>query len=287
MSNKKVAFRFHLNAFLLTVYLIISGVLLAFSSGGMVVNFRALGFNLMSGTQRGINTLTTFFSGTITAINELSELKQRYDVLETQLKDYELLQRTNANIILENERLKSLLGFSESLSLKNIPAEIIGRDPNNLYSGITINRGIKHGIKKNMPVISFQGSNIGLVGKIVQVGRNTSMIMPIYDYQCFVSARLETSRYMGLINGRGTPEATLVMKYLKKRARDEIRMGDKVVASGENYNYPKNMLIGFVSGIRALDYETSIELDIEPIIDFSRLENIFVLDIATLAEEVD
>ncbi len=285
MKKLPFTFRFHLDAFLLTVYLILAGIFLAFSTGGMVMNFRSIGFNLMSGTQRGVYSITGFFSGTVAAIRELSQLKDRYEALEERLKDYELLQRSNADIRLENERLKELLGFSESITLDNIPAQIIGRDPNNLYSGITINRGVRHGVRKNMPVISFQGSNTGLVGKIVQVGRSTSMIMPVYDYQCYVSARLEESRYMGLVNGRGSADSPLLMRYLKKRARDEIRVGDKIVASGENYNYPRDVPIGFVSSIRSLDYETSLELDIEPIIDFSRLENVFVLDLETLSQE--
>lgn len=277
-------FRFRLDSFLLTVYLIISGILLTFSSGGFIVNFRSIGFSFMSGAQRGIYSVTAFFSGTVTAISELSDLKERYDALVLQLKDYELLQRSNADIRAENERLKTLLGFSEGLVHKNIPAEIIGRDPNNLYSGISINRGARHGIRKNMPVVSFQGGNTGLVGKIVQVGRSTSLVMPVYDYQCFVSSRLETSRYEGLVNGQGSSDAPLVMKYVKKRARDEIKPGDRVVASGENYNFPKDMPIGFVSRIRGLDYETSLELDVEPVIDFSRLESVFVLDMMTGAE---
>ena len=286
MQKRRIPIQFRRDAFLLTIYLLVSGIFLAFSGGGFVVNFRDIGFSFMSGAQRGIYSVSSFFSGTVSAVSELSDLRRKYQELSKRLEDYELLQRSNADIKTENERLKQLLGFSQSLSIKNIPAGIIGRDPNNLYSGITINRGAKHGIKKNMPVISFQGSNTGLVGKIVQVGRTTSLVMPVYDYQCFVSARLETSRYDGLVNGQGSADGLLVMKYVKKRARDEIMVGDKIITSGENYNYPGSIPIGFVSKIRGLDYETSLELDVEPVIDFSRLENVFVLDMsAGQAEE--
>lgn len=285
MQKRQLPFKFRLDAFLLAIYLIISGIMLAFSSGGFVVNFRDIGFSLMSGAQRGLYSVSSFFSGTVTAVKELSELKEKYEVLSKRLEDYELLQRSNADIRVENQHLKELLGFSESISIKNIPAEIIGRDPNNLYSGITINRGARHGIKKNMPVISFQGSNSGLVGKIVQVGRNTSLVMPVYDYQCYVSARLESSRYDGLVNGQGSSDSPLVMKYVKKRARDEIKIGEMIMTSGENNKYPKNVSIGFVSKIRGMDYETSLELDVEPVIDFSRLENVFVLDMNNVPGE--
>ena len=284
MRNGKFLFRFKLDTFLLTVYTIVSCVFLAFSSGGFVVNFRGIGFSFMSGAQRGMYSVTSFFSGTVSAISELSEMKKKYDELVARLDDYEILQRSIADVKLENERLKKTLGFSESLAIRNIPAEIIGRDPNNLYSGISIDRGAVHGIRKNMPVISFQGSNAGIVGKVVQVGRSASLVMPVYDYQCFVSARLETSRYDGLVNGQGSGDSPLVMKYVKKRAKDEIKVGDRVVASGENYNFPRDVPIGFVSRVRGIDYETSLELDIEPVIDFSRLENVFVLDMASGGE---
>jgi len=287
MQKRQLPFKFRIDSFLLVIYLLISGIFLAFSSGGFVVNFRDIGFSLMSGAQRGVYSISSFISGTATAIGELSELKQKYQDLSKRLEDYELIQRSNADIRVENEHLKELIGFSESVTAKNIPAEIIGRDPNNLYSGITINRGARHGIKKNMPVISFQGSNTGLVGKVIQVGRNTSLVMPIYDYQCFISARLESSRYDGLVNGQGDSDTPLVMKYVKKRARDEIHIGDKVVTSGENNNFPKNVPIGFVSKITGIDYETSLELEIDPVIDFSKLENVFVLDMNQSAGDIE
>lgn len=284
MSKRQLPFKFRFDSFLLAIYLMISGVFLAFSSGGFVVNINGIGFSLMSGAQRGLYSVSSFFTGTVSAIRELSDLKEKYAVLSARLEDYELLQRSNADVKAENEHLKALLGFTESIAVKNIPAEIIGRDPNNLYSGITINRGARHGIKRDMPVIAFQGSNSGLVGKIVQVGRSTSMIMPIYDYQCYVSARLDTTRYLGLTNGQGSDDSPLVMKYIKKRAKDEILVGEKVVTSGETANYPKNVAIGFVSRIRGLDYETSLDVDVEPLIDFSRLENVFVLDMNSVPD---
>ena len=287
MSDRRVPFKFRLDIFLLSLYLFVSGLLLAFSSGGFIVNFGNIGFSVLSGAQRGLYSVASFFSGTINAVHELTVMRKSYIELQERIADYELLQRSNAEIRLENEHLKKLLGFSRSLDVVNIPAEITGRDPSNLYSGLIINRGSRHGIRKNMPVVSFQGSGAALVGKIVQVGRSSSIILPVYDYQAFVSARLQSTQYEGLINGQGGVDVPLVMKYIKKRARDEISVGDIVVTSGESYQYPKNVPVGMISRIRGLDYETSLELDIEPIIDFSRLEDVFVLDMSSLKSEIE
>lgn len=238
----------------------------------------------MSGIQRGVYSVTSFFSDSFNAVRELADLREKYRLLEDKLKEYETMQRSNAEIRKENERLRKLLSFTETITIKNIPAEIIGRDPSNLYSGITINRGAKDGIRKNMPVISFQGSVEGLVGKVVQVGRNTSMIMPMYDMQCYVSARMEDNRFYGLVNGQGNPESPLVMRYVQKRAREEIKTGERVITSGESDNYPKNIAVGTVTGINSNDYENSIEVMINPVVDFAKLDTVLVLDINSVNE---
>ena len=73
------------------------------------------------------------------------------------------------------------------------------------------------------------------------------------------------------------------MNYIKKRVLNEIQYGDIIVTSGENDNYMKDIPIGTISSITPLDYDTSLELQIIPVIDFNRLENVIVADFKNLA----
>ena len=278
--KKKFSFKIRLDVFLLIVLLVISSVLLTFSGGRFIVDFKSVGFSVAAGTENAVHSVSVFVTDTVTAVRELAELRTKYAALTEKLKDYELLQRSNADIRRENRELKELLGFADEISYKNIPAQVTGFDPDNLYSGIIINRGTTHGVRKNMPVIAFQGSNAGLVGKIVQVGRASSMVIPVYDYQCYVAARVQTTKHRGLVNGQGSPDLPLIMRYVQKRAKDEISIGDKILASGENNLFPKDSPIGIVTGIKVHDYETYLELTVEPIIDFARLDYVFVLDLS-------
>ena len=277
--KRKLSLKFNIEAFLLVIFLLISSVLMAFSGGSFILNFKQIGFSVSSGTEKAVYTVSSFVGDSVSAVRGLFELKL--------LENYELLERSNADIKKENAELRSLLNFSNTLQANNIPAEIIGYDPNNLYSGIIINRGIKHGIKKDMPVIAFQGTNMALVGKILQVGKASSIIIPVYDYRCYVAAKLELSRHRGVVNGQGSEDSPLIMKYVKKSAKGDIGIGDKIVTSGldDSSLFPKNIPIGFVSKIEVFDYETSLELSIEPIIDFSRLEYVFVLDTLNIKKE--
>ena len=269
---------------MLTLLLIISSVLLIFSGGRFIVDFKSVGFSVASGTENAVHSMSVFVTDTVSAVRELDDLRSKYMALSAKLKDYELLQRSNADIRRENRELKELLGFADTIAYKNIPAQITGFDPDNLYSGIIINRGTKHGVRKNMPVLAFQGSNVGLVGKIVQTGRDSSMIIPIYDYQCYVAASVQTTKHRGLVNGQGAADLPLIMQYVQKRAKDEIGIGDRILASGENNLFPKDSPIGIITGIKVHDYENYLELTVQPIIDFFRLDYVFVLDLSGAQE---
>ena len=282
--KRKFSFKIKFDIFLLTLLLIISSVLLIFSGGRFIVDFKSVGFSVASGTENAVHSVSSFVTDTVSAVRELADLRSKYLALSEKLKDYELLQRSNADIRRENRELKELLGFADTIAYKNIPAQITGFDPDNLYSGIIINRGTKHGVRKNMPVLAFQGSNVGLVGKIVQTGRDSSMIIPIYDYQCYVAASVQTTKHRGLVNGQGAADLPLIMQYVQKRAKDEIGIGDRILASGENNLFPKDSPIGIITGIKVHDYETYLELTVQPIIDFSRLDYVFVLDLSSAHE---
>ncbi|PIE97579.1 MAG: rod shape-determining protein MreC [Treponema sp.] len=277
---KKPSLKFKLDVFLLIIFLLISSGLMFFSGGGFFLNFKRVGFSFISETESAVYSASSFIGETIASVRELAEIKQKYKEAVQKLADYELIQRNNANMLKENKQLKSLLGFSKQISIKNIPAEIIGFDPNHLYSGILVNRGIKQGVRKNMPVVAFQNSDMGLVGKVVEVSRNTSLIIPIYDYQCSVAGKIELSRHKGIVTGAGRDDKPLTMKYIKKRAQSEIKIGDKIVTSGfdDSSIFPKNISIGTIAKIIIRNYETSLELKVDPVIDFSKLEYVFILD---------
>ncbi|MDY6397927.1 MAG: rod shape-determining protein MreC [Treponema sp.] len=275
----KHSFRFGLSEFLLIGFVVFSGIMLAFHSGGFVVNFQQVGFTALSSVQKGVSTVASGIGDTFNAVKELARLREENKELTERLKNYEILQRSNTDIKKENERLKEQLGFSLSLQEKNYPAQIISRNPDSLYSAFTINKGSRHGIRKNMPVLAIQGGIVGLVGKVVTVGALTSLVMPIYDSKCSVSARIQNTRDIGLVTGDGSVDSPLNMAYIKKRVLDELQVGDLIVTSGESGNFMGDIPIGSISDIKVLDYDSSLSIKVMPVIDFSRIEMVIVSDL--------
>lgn len=273
----KSKFKFRFQELLFIILVVASSVMLSFSSGGFIINFKNVGFTIFSTIEKGVATVSFYVKDAIDGVVKLVNLSKEYDELTEKLKDYEYMQRTNAAIRKENARLKEQLGFADSIQQKTIPANIISRGADNLHTTLIIDKGSKDGIKKNMSVVAIQNGNIGVVGKVVSVGYNTAQIMNIFNSSCSISARMQNTRDIGLVTGNGTEDKPLSMKYIKKRVISELHFGDIVVTSGENGNYIKEIPIGTISKVSILDYDTSLDIEIEPVINFSRLESVMVV----------
>ena len=74
----------------------------------------------------------------------------------------------------------------------------------------------------------------------------------------------------------------LSMRYVKKRVLDELNYGDLIVTSGEYENYLRDITIGSISKITPLDYDSTLDIEVVPVIDFSRLETVIVADLKEL-----
>ncbi|WP_147612529.1 rod shape-determining protein MreC [Treponema pectinovorum] len=275
----KRSFSLSISEFVFLILFFFSATILGFSGGGFVVNFQKVGFSVLSSFQKGVNFVSTGITDFFVSVNELRVLKEENIELKEKLKNYQFMQRSNVEIRKENERLKEQLNFSTSIEQKNFPASIIARNSDGLYSSITINKGSRSGIKKGMPVIAVQNGTVGLVGKIVTVGITTSLVMPLYDVKCSISGRIQNTRDIGLVGGSGEVDSPLQMKYIKKRVLPELNFGDIIVTSGESENYIKDIPIGTISKITVVDYDSSLNIEVTPIVDFSRLETVIVTDL--------
>jgi rod shape-determining protein MreC len=241
----------------------------------------SLGLTVFGFFQRGFSAVGDFVADTIASIAELRKLRDNYRELSAKLERFTNIERGLADLREENKRLKDQLGFSNDIAFQRIPARIVAKDPENLYSTITIDKGIGDGIRKNMPVIAFQDGMEGLVGRVVEVGRGTSKIVPLYDSKSYVAARISSgTRTEGLVGGQGSPDDPLLMRFVKKHMKDYLQFGDLVVTTGYESIYPAEVAIGRVRKVRVLEYQTSIDIELDPVLDFSRIEYVFVVRVA-------
>jgi rod shape-determining protein MreC len=264
---------------IITLIAIIIGCLvsLGISTDSMRLRPKEVGQSVVGVFQQAVSAVGGFFSQTVTSVRELRNLRAQYDGVVDQLREYEQVAGDISSLREENGRLRRVLDFSNSIQIENMPARVIAKEPGSFFSGLTINRGRASGIRRDMPVISNQDGVQGLVGRVSEVGLSSSVVMPIFDPQSFVAARLQRSRHEGLVGGQGAANNLLSMGYVAKNARSQISTGDLVITSGMRSIYPEGIRIGMVDAIRGEAYETSLQIEVIPIVDFGRLEYVFVL----------
>ncbi len=276
----------HKRGVTLAVLVILSLFSLLVSNRTLIIQPKEVGLSIMSFFQKGFSGVFRWIGETAGSIRLLQQARE--ELAAANLK-VQTLDQTNRDIIQlrrENQLLREQIGLIESLPADRISAEVIAKDHDNLFSTITVNKGSRDGVRRDMPVVAYQGDLEGLVGKVVAVSAGSSQVLPLYDPQCQVSARLERSRYEGLIDGQGKDRQNILMRYVKKIAIDSIEYGDLVVTAGLGGLYPKGINVGRIRDILARGYETSLLLEIEPIIDFSRLEYVYILQKEPGAEAV-
>ena len=271
---KGLSFQKHKKDFI-TLFILVSlsiGMLVYTAFSDISFKPKQVGLDFFSLCQRGIVNTGRFFSQTINSISELRHLKKEYDGLLKEYAEYQQMKQDYEQLGQETSMLKEQLGYMENDTITKIPAMVIGGSTNNFFKSIVINQGSRRGIKKDMPVIAYVDGYQSLVGKVVEVSALSAVVKPITDYSLYVPAVLQKFRYRGLVNG-------LVMDFVSREASSRVGCGDIVVTSGFNGSYPENIYIGKVKSITGKEYETSLRLEIEPFVDFFRLEYVFVLDV--------
>jgi len=256
----------------------VSTLLLLFTAGRIDIQPKRIGQGFASVFQRAATGVANWFSSTVNSISELRQTRQELEEYRDKLITYERIAREGTQLRQEIQRLEELLGFSQEVGFGSIPAEVIARQPGNVFSLITLNKGTADGVKRYMPVVAQHRGLSGLVGKTITVSARSCTVLPILNQESFVAARLENSRYEGIVNGEGEFSDLLTMQNVKKIAVREIQYGDVVITSGLGRLFPPDIPIGRIRSIASRAEETSIELRLEPIIDFTRLEQVLILD---------
>ena len=130
-----------------------------------------------------------------------------------------------------------------------------------------LDRGAKDGIKKNMGVITPEG----VVGKVVEVYDDTTEVLLLTDKDSGVGAMLGDSRIQSPVGGTGEP--LLAMKYVPND--DAVNIGERVVTSGMDKIFPRDLPIGTITDIKSGNPFKTIR--VRPSANLSRLEEVIVL----------
>ncbi|MEW5761616.1 MAG: rod shape-determining protein MreC [Bacillota bacterium] len=198
---------------------------------------------------------------------------ERVERLEKQVRQLEGKIAELNEYRVENTRLRRLLGFREETRdrYELLAADVIGRDPGNWFGTITLDRGAADGVRSDMPVLLPEG----LVGRVLRVSQRTAVVLLLTDPRSGVGGTVQETRTPGVLRGVVNSYGQLRMTYLAKDA--PVKIGQLVVTSGLGGIFPRGVPLGRIVSVRPEPTGLTKEALVQPLVDFSHLEEVFIL----------
>jgi rod shape-determining protein MreC len=146
----------------------------------------------------------------------------------------------------EVDELRRMAGWLATPGRERVPADVVGFFPRE--DRITINVGLDKGVKRGMPVATYEG----LVGRVETVDRSSSQVLlitaPSIDSRisALVQRPAPNPPPAGLLRGEGP--GTLSLELADATAA--VESGDIVVTSGFSEQIPRGIVIGKVVSIQ-------------------------------------
>ena len=195
-------------------------------------------------------------------VAELTEQNTRYQLQLTELEEYQKL------LSLEDEYP----------DYDMVGAHVIGKNSDNWYKTIQVDKGSLDGIQENMNVIA----DGGLVGIVTSVSPTTSTISTIINDNRNVGAMGLRSQDACIVSGDLTLYQQGYLTLSKIAKDDDIENGDKIVTSNTSDLYVPGILIGYADSLTVDANNLTRSGYLIPVVDFSHLDSVLI--ITTLKE---
>ncbi|MBN1826163.1 MAG: rod shape-determining protein MreC [Candidatus Eisenbacteria bacterium] len=232
--------------------------LLAVGQRSAVAPIRDAADRALSPLERGTSYLRSF--GALKEKNEeLRFLATQLAVENFYLKDYRF----------ENHRLRRLLGFLEETRFRLLPVRVVARTGGRAADTWKINKGTRDGIRADMGVVNHRG----LVGRIERAEESSASIRTLRNEDLRVSAVDQRSRVVGIFAYRFLGG----FRLLDVPASADLKEGDRIVTSGLGGVFPPRIPLGTVKKVERKRGRVFQDVEVEPVVDFSLLEEVYVV----------
>ncbi|MFQ6102764.1 MAG: rod shape-determining protein MreC [Candidatus Glassbacteria bacterium] len=201
----------------------------------------------------------------------IHDMEEQIDSLRSENARLALELSKSRDLRRENDRLKKLLEFIEESGVGFLPARIVSISLNEPLTTVLIDKGSADGISPYSPLMTTEG----LVGKVLEADKHTSLVELFTHPQFRASAVVPSKGEMGIVRSAGS---TLLLTGLS--ANTKINEGDRVVTSGMGGVYPEGIPIGEV--VEVTEDEIGIE-KVAKVLPYISLSSLF--EVAVLLDE--
>ena len=207
-------------------------------------------------------------------VRKNEQLLEENENLRREMNLARLYARDRKDVYEENRRLSRAVECRERSPFELLPARVIQRDRANWWSTVVVDRGFTH------PKVAVGAAVLvpeGLVGRILSVAPESSVVLLLTDENCQVAARITGSNDVrGVVSGmRGNVEASPPLRMGPLPLGTRIETGRAAITTGVGGVFPANFPIGEI--LRVEDKNFYSEAVLRTAVDFRQLEQVFIV----------
>jgi rod shape-determining protein MreC len=173
-------------------------------------------------------------------------------------------QQVALKLTTENRQLQGLLKVVPDRAVSYVTARVIANSGGAYVRTVMINAGTDGGLARGQATITGDG----LVGRLTEVGSRAARVLLITDLNSRIPVRLEGSHTSAVLAGDNSERPRL----LYVAAQEGVKIGDRVVTSGEGGVFPPDLPVGVVSAVGGGGPR------VEPYVELSQLGYVLVVD---------
>ncbi len=194
---------------------------------------------------------------------------------QDQTKSYLIQKNINQSLTEEIEKLKELLNLnSTQTEFTHENATVIARNNISWLNTLTIDKGTKSGIEKDMAVITTNG----LIGKISKTTKNTSEVKLLtandISNKISIMIKIGDEEHYAILSGYDHKTNLLEISAVDKNIHIEK---DAVITTSGLGKMPQGIYIGEVVKTKLDNYELSQTLYIKPKQNFNSINYVSIL----------
>ena len=191
--------------------------------------------------------------------NLYNKLKQDYEMADTVSK-----------LAIDTIKIDTVLHPRKYLYL---PAKVVGNSVSQPNNYLTLHRGSQQGVSADLGVTDINNS---VIGTVVDVSNNYSVVMSLLHRQSNISAKLKKTGETGSIIWDGLQPNVVILKDISKDVK--VARGDTVITSGFSDKFPFGLLIGTVKDILNEKTSSTFIIKVKTAADFYNLQYVNIIN---------
>jgi rod shape-determining protein MreC len=199
-------------------------------------------------------------------------------------REYFSLKQVNSQLAEENLDLRNRLailsarvdttlvisGSREDVQYHYVPSRIVHNSVYKQYNFITLDKGKKDGVFKDMGVISEQG----LVGIVLESSKNFATVIPILNRDFRLSVKIKSNNYAGILQWEGDSPLYAMLSEIPFHVN--ITEGDTILTSGFSSIFPEGIEVGRIESF-VLEKGNFYDIRVKLSTDFQQLFHVNVI----------